>query len=117
MLGDRREHCLPTLVAQDDHHVERSKRRGGDDQHVDRSNAVGLIAQEPSPSRRGPPRLRVMYLATVPRLISMPSLSTSPWIRRPPHSRLALLMCRIRALISRSSDSAPISNANAKTSG
>jgi hypothetical protein len=39
--------------------------------------------------------LRIMYLATVAWLISMPSLRSSPWIRGAPQSGLALLICRI----------------------
>jgi hypothetical protein len=41
-----------------------------------------------------------MYLATVDSAISMPSLSSSPWIRGAPHNPLARLISRIRSRIS-----------------
>src|SRR5271165_1761725 len=50
---------------------------------------------------RGLPRIRHA------RVISMPSLSSSPWIRGAPHSGLVLLICRIRTRISRSTDGRP----------
>src|ERR1700730_15421681 len=37
----------------------------------------------------------------------MPSLSSSPWIRGAPQSGLALLICRIRSRILRSTDGRP----------
>src|ERR1035437_243210 len=55
----------------------------------------------------GVPRLRTVYLATVAWLISMPSLRSSPWIRGAPQSGLALLICRIRSRISRSTVGRP----------
>ena len=48
-----------------------------------------------------------MYFATVAWLTSMPSLSNSPWIRGAPQSGLAVLICRIRSRISRSTDGRP----------
>ena len=41
-----------------------------------------------------------MYLATVDCATSMPSFSSSPWMRGAPHNRLARLISRIRRWIS-----------------
>ena len=43
----------------------------------------------------GGPFLLAIYLATLVCPISMPSLSSSPWIRGAPHSGLAMLISRI----------------------
>jgi hypothetical protein len=51
MLADSRAHDLPAIVAKNDHNVEQPKRRGRHDEHIDRSDAGGLIAQEAPPSR------------------------------------------------------------------
>src|SRR5271167_907831 len=58
-----------------------------------------------------------MYLATVAWLTSMPSLSSSPWIRGAPQSGLAPLICRIRSRTSRSTDGRPDLERSAKTGG
>src|ERR1700736_5146865 len=110
MLGDIRAYDIPAIVGQNDHHVEQPKRRGRDKERIDCSDAGGLIPQEAAPGRGRRtcvPRLRTVYLATVAWLISMPTLSSSPWIRGAPQSGLALLICRIRSRISRSTDGRP----------
>jgi hypothetical protein len=48
----------------------------------------------------GGPLLRAIYLATLVCPMSMPSLSSSPWIRGAPHSGLAKLISRITCRIS-----------------
>src|SRR4029453_16401721 len=48
----------------------------------------------------GGPLLRAMYLATLVCPTSIPSLSSSPWIRGAPHSGLAKLIVRISSRIS-----------------
>src|SRR5215475_554312 len=48
----------------------------------------------------GGPLLRAIYLATLVWPISMPSLSSSPWILGAPHNRLARLISRISRRIS-----------------
>ena len=52
MFGDRGANDLPAIVRQNDHHVEQPKRRGRHNEHIDRSDALGVIPQE------GPPVLR-----------------------------------------------------------
>src|SRR5579863_996509 len=47
-------------------------------------------------------RCRTMYLATVAWHTSMPSLSSSPWIRGAPHSGFARLIFRISSRTSKS---------------
>jgi hypothetical protein len=49
----------------------------------------------------GVPRLRSMYFATVAWLTSMPSFSSSPWMRGASQSGLSLFICRIRSRTSR----------------
>jgi hypothetical protein len=51
MLGDGGAYDTPSIVGQNDHHVEQPKRRGRHNEHIDRSDALGLIAQEAAPGR------------------------------------------------------------------
>src|SRR6202453_3350281 len=51
MLGDSRAYDLPSIVRQNDHDVEQPKRCGRYNEHIDRGDAFGLIAQEAPPSR------------------------------------------------------------------
>src|ERR1700683_3048903 len=51
MLGYSRAYDLPAIVRQNDHDVEQLKRSGRYNEHIDRSDAFGLIAQEAPPSR------------------------------------------------------------------
>jgi hypothetical protein len=46
MLCDSGAYDLPAIVAKDDHHVEQPKRCGRHHEHVDRSDAFGVITQE-----------------------------------------------------------------------
>jgi len=48
----------------------------------------------------GGPLLRTIYLATLVCPMSIPSLSSSPWIRGAPHNGLAMLISRINCRIS-----------------
>ena len=61
-----------------------------------RSLPVPCRKSDPAGGRLG----RAMYLATLVCPTSMPSLSSSPWIRGAPHSGLARLMSRINWRIS-----------------
>jgi hypothetical protein len=90
MLGEGGAHEIPAIMGQNDHHVEQPKRRGRHNEHIDRSDAFDVI-QEAAPARKAP-RRRSMDFATVAWLTSMPSLSSSPWIRGAPQSALALLI-------------------------
>ena len=49
MLGDSRAHDLPAIVGQNDHHVKQPKRHRCHNEHIDRSDALGVIAQEAAP--------------------------------------------------------------------
>jgi hypothetical protein len=55
MLGDGSVNDSPAIVGQDDHYIEQPKRCGRHNEHIDRSNALGLIAQEAAPDRRRRP--------------------------------------------------------------
>jgi hypothetical protein len=56
------------------------------------------------------PCLLVMYRA-IDSATSMPSMSSSPWIRGAPHSAFSLLIRRMRSLISRSILGRPLTSA------
>jgi hypothetical protein len=63
--------------------------------HPQNGYAERMIAPERLPAlRRRPPR-RTIYLAMLVWPTSMPSLSSSPWIRGAPHKGLAMLISRI----------------------
>jgi hypothetical protein len=44
VLGDSQVLNLPAIVAEDDHHVQKPKRRRGNDEHIGGGNPVHLIA-------------------------------------------------------------------------
>ena len=52
MLGDGRVNDHPAIVGQNDHYIKQPKRRRCHDEHIDRSDAGGLIAQKAAPGRR-----------------------------------------------------------------
>jgi hypothetical protein len=52
-----------------------------------------VVVQEGTPGLRGRLRCRTTYFATVVSLISMPTLSNSPWIWGAPHSGFSRLIC------------------------
>jgi hypothetical protein len=70
-------------------------------QQMDAIPAAWLRANVFQPWEGGP-CLVVMYLATVDWATSIPSISSSPWIRGAPHSEFSLLIRRMRSRISRS---------------
>ena len=49
MLGYSRAYDVPSIVRQNDHDVEQLKRGGRHNEHIDRSDAVGVIAQKAAP--------------------------------------------------------------------
>jgi len=51
MLGHSRAYDLPAIVGKNDHNVEQPKRSGRHNEHIDRCDAFGLIAQEAAPGR------------------------------------------------------------------
>jgi hypothetical protein len=57
MLRDLEPHDLTAAMSQDEHDKEQPECRGRHGEHVDRSDAVGLIAQEGAPGRRRQARL------------------------------------------------------------
>ena len=59
-----------------------------------------MIKNKRFPALRRRPLLRAMYLATLVCPTSIPSLSSSPWIRGAPHNGFAMLMSRINWRIS-----------------
>jgi len=62
MLSDSCAHDLSAIVSQNDHHIEQPKRRGRNNEHIDRSDAFGGIAQESPPVLRrcSPPSHHVL---------------------------------------------------------
>ena len=49
MLGYSRAYNLPAIVGQNDHDYRELKRSGRHNEHIDRSDALGVIAQEAAP--------------------------------------------------------------------
>ena len=96
VLGDIEVNDPSAVVAEDDHGVEQAKRRGRNDEHVDSNGVAHVVAQEAAPGRGGTLGRHDMYLPTVAWLTTMPSLSSSPWIRGAPQRGLAMLIRRIR---------------------
>jgi hypothetical protein len=53
MLGDGRVNDPPPTVGQNDRQVEQLKRHRCHNEHIDRSNAGGVVEQKAAPGRRG----------------------------------------------------------------
>jgi hypothetical protein len=55
-------HDSPSIVGQNDHHVEQPERCGRHNEHIDRSDALGVIPQEAAPVLRrcSPPSQHVL---------------------------------------------------------
>src|SRR5262249_46453208 len=90
-------------MAHDQKGKQALKRNGRNQAKFDRSDCVGMVAQE------CPPRLRWrssvfdhVFGDGVDSATSKPSLSSSPWMRGAPHNGLSLLICWIRSRTSRS---------------
>jgi hypothetical protein len=73
--------------------------RHGEDIH--RDQVVDVVRQERAPRLRGGIRRRTIYLLTLVSPMSMPSVSSSPWLRGAPQSGFSRLMRRIRSRMSR----------------
>ena len=83
------------IMPQDEQTIEKPERNRRHHEQVHRGDAVWMVAQIVLQPCDGGPLLRATYLATLVCPISMPSLSSSPWIRGALHSGLARLMSRI----------------------
>ncbi len=53
MLGDGRVNDPPAIVGQNDRHVKQPKRHRCHNEHIDRSDAGGVVEQKAAPGRRG----------------------------------------------------------------
>ena len=107
MLGHSRAYDLPAIVGKNDHNVEQPKRSGHHNEHIDRCDAFGLIAQEAAPGRGRLTSSSHHVLGDgrlADRDAELEQLTVDPGA---PQSGLALLICRIRSRISRSTDGRP----------
>jgi hypothetical protein len=99
-VGNAQRDQPAPLVPQNDQDKQQPKADGRHDQEVHRADACRMIVQKGlQVCDRPRPRL-AMYLATVDWATSIPSLSSSPWMRGAPQSRLARLISRISRRIS-----------------
>src|SRR5882757_5862033 len=101
VLGDIEMDDFSPLMAEDDQRIEQLKPCRYDNEHVDGGCVMAVIVQERAPGRGGALGRHERYLPTVAWLTSMPSLSSSPWMRGAPQSGFAWLIWRIRSRISR----------------
>src|SRR5262249_55136382 len=76
---------------------------GRHSEEVDRDHSLDVILH------KGPPvfRRRAIYLPTLVSLMSMPSLSSSPWMRGAPQSGFSRLILRISSRTSGETDGRP----------
>src|SRR6266404_6830832 len=88
-------HDSTSTVPENQKAIQQPERKCWHDKQVHRSDAVSVIAKKGPPACDGPRLPRAMYFATLVWPTSMPSLSSSPWMRGAPQSRLARLMSRI----------------------
>ncbi|MCU1293437.1 MAG: hypothetical protein JWP08_2287 [Bryobacterales bacterium] len=98
---------VPALMRQHQEHIQdlKANRRHGEE--INRNEALEVVFQERSPSLEGGFRLRTRYLLTLISPISMPSLTSSPWIRGAPQPGFPRLMRRISSRISRDTAGRP----------
>ena len=87
----------PPLVLQHHEDIENSRGDGRHHEEVRRDQLLRVVVQESTPRWEGGFRRRTMYLATVTWDTSIPSLSSSPWIRGAPQSGFAKLILRINS--------------------
>src|SRR6266403_3694124 len=93
-------HESTSTVTQDQEPIQQPKGKRRHDEQVHRGDIVSMIAKKGPPACDGPPLLRATYFATLVWPTSMPSLSSSPWMRGAPQSGLARFMFRINLRIS-----------------
>jgi hypothetical protein len=100
MSGDAKLENAPTVVCQHQEDVEHLKpeRRHGEKVHWE-TILFTWLSRDVRQLCEGGLLPRSMYLATVGSVISIPSLSNSPWIRGAPHSGLLRLIIRIKSRI------------------
>ena len=98
--GNAQPEDLSPAVTYDQQSIEKPKGNGRHYEQIHRRNTIRMIAQERLPTLRRRPLLRTIYLAMLVWPTSMPSLSSSPWIRGAPHKGLAMLISRINCWIS-----------------
>src|SRR5262245_48261840 len=93
--GHTQPQKLAAGMPQDQKSIQQPKRDRRDYEQIHRRNAVGMIAQKVFQPCDGGCLLLAMYFATVVCPTSMPSLSSSPWIRGASQSGFAALMSRM----------------------
>src|SRR5262245_37754260 len=91
---------LSPVVAHNQQSVEQSERDGRNDKQIHRRDPIGVLRRNVFQPCDGGSLLRTIYLATLVCPTSIPSLSSSPWIRGAPHNGLAMLISRINWRIS-----------------
>jgi len=88
-------------------HVQHLESDGRYGKEVDRHQILTWLSRNVRQVCEGGLRRRTMYLATVVSLISMPSLSNSPWMWGAPQSTFSRLILRIRSRISQETAGRP----------
>src|SRR6202051_4649446 len=79
----------------DDEGIEQVETDSWNNEQVHGGDVRRVVTQEGSPSLAGWPRRLTMYLATLDCATSIPSLSSSPWMRGAPQSGFSTLIRRI----------------------
>ncbi len=88
---------ISAVQPNNDEGVEQVEANGRDDEQIHRGDMRGMIGQKGARPWLGGRRRLAMYLATLDRETSNPSLSNSPWMRGAPHSGFSTLTCRMSA--------------------
>ena len=89
----------PAVMSQHQKHVKHLKANSRHGKEIDGDQLLGVILQESSPILR--PWPCTIYLLTLLSPMSMPSLSSSPWMRGAPQPEFSRHILRIRSRISR----------------
>jgi hypothetical protein len=95
-----------TVVRQDQEYVQHLKANGWHGEEVDRYHGLEVILQE-GPPRSATVACSLAILANTGPPMSMPSMSSSPWMRGAPQSGLSRLIWRIRFRASWETDGRP----------
>src|SRR6266567_1658186 len=99
-------HAAP-VMSENHKDKQDSKANGRHDKEICRNQAPDVIVEKSAPSLRGRFRWRAMNLATVAWDTSIPSLSSSPWMRGAPQRGFALLIFRMRSRTSSDTSGLP----------
>ena len=100
MFGDVEVDDAPAMVGEHDEDEQHAQARGGHGEEIDGDQIADMVGEEGPPGLRGWGQRVGIRRDTVRPATSIPTFSSSPWMRGAPHSGFAVAMRMISTLIS-----------------